>query len=81
MIECEREGRIKSVDNRRLARLAKLAGAPRSPAAGLIIHVNIGDAVSEGQKLLTLHGESAGELEYALDYYRSNTDMIEEFAI
>ncbi|NVE95997.1 thymidine phosphorylase family protein [Altererythrobacter lutimaris] len=80
VIECERSARIASIDNRRLARLAKLAGAPRSPAAGVVIHVNIGDPVEAGQPLITLHGESIGELEYALDYYRMNTDLIEKFA-
>ncbi|TRD11618.1 thymidine phosphorylase family protein [Erythrobacter insulae] len=72
-----RTGRIKGIDNRRIARLAKLAGAPLSPAAGLEIHVNLGDAVSAGQPLITLHGESVGELEYAVDYYLENKDMIE----
>ncbi len=80
VIQCERAGRIASVDNRRLARLAKLAGAPRSPAAGVELHVNIGDPVEAGQPLITLHGESIGELEYALDYYRMNIDLIEECA-
>ena len=72
------DGRIKSIDNRRLARLAKLAGAPRSPAAGLELHVNIGDAFQMGQPLITLHGESAGELEYASAYFAENTDLIQE---
>ena len=76
VIECEHAGRIEAVDNRRLARLAKLAGAPRSPAAGVELHVNIGDPVAAGQPLITLHGESIGEIEYALDYYQKNTDLI-----
>ncbi len=80
VIECKRAGHITTVDNRRLARLAKLAGAPRSPSAGLELHVNIGDPVDRGQPLITLHGESIGELEYALDYYRANCDLIEERA-
>lgn len=77
MISVKRDGRIAAVDNRRLARLAKLAGAPRSLTAGLEIHVDIGDAVSTGQPLLTLHGESRGEIDYALDYYSQNADLIE----
>lgn len=80
IIECERAGRITAIDNRRLARLAKLAGAPKSPAAGVEIHVNLGDPVERGQPLVTLHGESVGELEYALDYYRANADLIEKSA-
>ncbi|MEL6878587.1 MAG: thymidine phosphorylase, partial [Pseudomonadota bacterium] len=80
VLSAERDGRIKGIDNRRLARLAKLAGAPRSPAAGLELHVNLGDAFAVGQPLITLHGESIGELEYATDYYLENKDMIEEAA-
>lgn len=81
VLECDRAGRVSLIDNRRLARLAKLAGAPRSPAAGVVLHVNLGDAVDIGQPLMTLHGASIGELEYALDYYRANTDLIEERAL
>ena len=81
VLEAQRDGRIGGVDNRRLARLAKLAGAPRSPAAGLELHVNVGDAVLRGQPLITLHGESIGEIEYAVDYYRENTDMVQEFSV
>lgn len=80
VISCELAGRVSGIDNRRLARLAKLAGAPRSPAAGVELHVNIGDAIEAGQPLVTLHGESLGELEYALDYYLMNTDLIEKAA-
>jgi thymidine phosphorylase len=64
-------GRITRIDNRRLARVAKLAGAPRDPAAGLQLHVRLGDRVEAGQPLLTVHSEAAGELEYALRYATS----------
>jgi thymidine phosphorylase len=58
-------GRLTSLDNRLLARAAKLAGAPRAPSAGLELHAKIGDPVAAGQKLVTLHGETKGELAYA----------------
>ena len=71
-----RHGRIGSVDNHRLARLAKLAGAPRAPSAGLEILVGIGDAVAPDQPLITLHAESPGELDYAARYLRANPDIV-----
>ena len=61
-------GRITEIDNRRLAKLAKLAGAPTSPTAGLETSLRVGDAVERGQPLLTLHAESPGELAYALEH-------------
>ena len=71
-----RRGRVGAVDNHRLARLAKLAGAPRAPAAGLEIHVKTGDVVTPDEPLITLHAESPGELEYATRYLRANPDII-----
>lgn len=59
---------VARIDNRRLARIAKLAGAPTSPAAGIELHVRIGDRVSRGQPLFTLHAQSPGELAYAATY-------------
>lgn len=58
-------GKIVAIDNRRLARLAKLAGAPSSQAAGVYLRANVGDRVEKGQSLLTLHADSLGELDYA----------------
>jgi len=61
-------GCVTRMDNRRLARIAKLAGAPRAPAAGLDLHVRVGDRVGKDQPLFTVHAESPGELAYALQY-------------
>ena len=69
-------GRIAAIDNRRLARIAKLAGAPRAPASGLEIHVELGDVVRRDQPLITLHAETRGELEYAQRYLAANPDII-----
>jgi thymidine phosphorylase len=63
-------------DNRRLARLAKLAGAPRSVSAGLVFSAPLNSRVEPGQTLFTLYAESPGELEYALEYYRSSNHII-----
>jgi thymidine phosphorylase len=69
-------GRISGIDNRRLARLAKLAGAPRAPAAGVELHARLGDSVRAGDPLLTIHAEAPGELEYARGYLTLNPQII-----
>jgi thymidine phosphorylase len=61
-------GHVHAIDSRRLSRVAKLAGAPASPVAGLEMHVTLGDHVTKGTPLFTLHAQAAGELAYALDY-------------
>jgi thymidine phosphorylase len=71
-----RDGYVQAIDNRVLARLAKLAGAPAAAAAGLHIVVRVGQWVHRGDLLFTLHAETSGELAYALDFYKMHPDMI-----
>ena len=70
-----RSGRIVAIDNRRLARIAKLAGAPSAPAAGLELHAPVGTRVRAGESLFTIHAEAPGELAYALDYVAARRDF------
>ena len=70
------DGRLAVIDNRRLARVAKLAGAPKAPAAGLALHVRLGALVRNAQPLYTVHADSPGELAYALAYAEANPDIL-----
>jgi thymidine phosphorylase len=72
-----RDGRVVRVDNRKLAKLAKLAGAPDSKAAGVEMHARLGDERRTGDSLCTVHAETRGELEYALDYAAAHPDIFE----
>jgi thymidine phosphorylase len=74
-IKAHNAGRAVAVDNRRLARVAKLAGAPDAKVAGVEVHVSLGDEVDRGQPLFTIHAESPGELDYALAYAGANNDI------
>jgi thymidine phosphorylase len=76
-LSAPRAGRVVHVNNRKIARLAKLAGAPDSKAAGLTMEVRLGDDVARGQPLVVLHARTRGELDYALDYAAHNVDIIE----
>lgn len=76
-IAASRAGRVVAIDNRRLSKLAKLAGAPEAKAAGLELHVRLGSHVERSQPLYTVHGEAVGELDYALQYARTNRDIIQ----
>jgi thymidine phosphorylase len=71
----DRAGRVGSVDNRRVARVAKLAGAPDAKAAGIEAHVRLNDMIEPGQPLYTIHAEAPGELAYALDYAAANPNI------
>lgn len=72
-----KSGRVTAIDNRKIARLAKLAGAPTSPAAGILLKVTLGDEVAAGDAVFELHSQSNGELEYAMDYLSDNADLVQ----
>jgi thymidine phosphorylase len=69
-------GRVGEIDNRRLARAAKLAGAPQDAAAGALVLVRLGDSVEAGQPLFFIHAETPGELEYALAYLAAQPPVV-----
>jgi thymidine phosphorylase len=76
VVEAQAKATIAGFDNRRLARIAKLAGAPSDKAAGLDLHVRVGERVERGQPLFTIHAQAAGELAYALDYLGRQTGIV-----
>ena len=68
-------GVLKAIDNRKLSRLAKLAGAPERPAAGLTVHKRLGEQITIGEPLLTIHAEASGEIDYAMSYAHANAGL------
>lgn len=72
-----RSGQIQAIDNRRLAKIAKLAGAPASAAAGIDSRVRIGNNIEAGEPLFHVHSRSPGELDYALDYASAHPDIFQ----
>ncbi|MBU6472890.1 MAG: thymidine phosphorylase family protein [Alphaproteobacteria bacterium] len=76
VMAADRTGIVDHIDNRRLSKVAKLAGAPDAKAAGVEIHVRIGHRITEGEPTYTIHSEAPGELEYALAYALSNLDIV-----
>jgi thymidine phosphorylase len=76
-VTATRRGRISGIDNRRLARLAKLAGAPRAASAGIELHARLGASVQRNDPLITIHAETPGELDYARGYLAANPQVID----
>jgi thymidine phosphorylase len=72
----QRRGVVTAVDNRRLARAAKLAGAPTAAAAGIDLLVRIGATIEIGQPLFALHADTPGELAYAQEYLDEHAEVV-----
>lgn len=75
-IKAEKSGILQRIDNRKIAKLAKLSGAPQSKSAGILLNAHLGEIVEENQLLYTLFAESQGELHYALEYKNNHNDII-----
>ncbi|MEH6576620.1 MAG: thymidine phosphorylase family protein [Amphritea sp.] len=71
-----KKGIIKRIDNRQLSQVAKLAGAPLDLAAGVEIHAKLGQQVQPHDPLLTIHAESSGELNYAVEFLEGHPEII-----
>ncbi len=76
-IESPRRGRIININNRQIAYLAKLAGAPHDKAAGVVLHTPLQAAVEKGESLYTIHAESKGALRYALSLLEQIRGIVE----
>lgn len=67
-VTSEVAGQVFLIDNRSIAKIAKLAGAPFSKSAGIELHVSLGSTVDKNQPLFTIYSEFKGELSYTLEY-------------
>lgn len=76
-IRAVRSGKVTSVDNRMIARIAKLAGAPEDMSAGVRLAVRLGDRVRQGDVLFTLVSGTLGKIAYAMDYVSTNPVVVE----
>jgi thymidine phosphorylase len=59
------EGVVTGIDNLQIARIARLAGAPKVIGAGVDLFRKLGDAVASGDVLYRVHAGYQSELEFA----------------
>ena len=66
-IAAPRDGTVTAVDCLRIARIARLAGAPTDPGAGLDLLKRRGDTVRRGEPLFRLHAEDPADFALACE--------------
>ncbi len=66
-VAADRAGIVIGIDNERLARIARLAGAPKAKGAGVDLLHKLGDAVAAGQPLYRIHAANRSELGFACE--------------
>ncbi|HUY20461.1 MAG TPA: thymidine phosphorylase family protein [Candidatus Binataceae bacterium] len=70
------DGRIREIDCWEITRVAKRAGAPANPAAGVRMLRTTGDVVAAGDPLFEIHASSESQLEEARSYAEAHREMI-----
>lgn len=70
-VRATREGKVKHIDNRTFAKIARLAGAPLDKEAGVYLQKKKGDAVKKGSVLFTIYAASKPKLAYAYQACRA----------
>lgn len=76
-VESPYAGTILNIDNRHIATIAKLAGAPDAKSAGVELLVKLGTIVEKSQPLFKIHAETKGQLNYALDFLRQGHNIFQ----
>jgi AMP phosphorylase len=61
----EKEGMIRSIDNKTIAKITRIAGAPTDKGAGVFLHKHAGEIVNVGDIILTIYSESPQKMKYA----------------
>ena len=56
---------VAGIDNYQIARVARLAGAPKVPSAGVDLLRKLGDTVEAGDLLYRVHAMYPADLEFA----------------
>jgi thymidine phosphorylase len=64
-VPASKSGVVVAIDNLRLARIARLTGAPQVAGAGVDLHARLGDMVHEGEPLYRLHARFDADLGFA----------------
>lgn len=64
-VYADRDGIVVGIDNLQIARIARLAGAPKVQSSGVDLLCKLGDAAHAGQALYRIHAAYGSDLEFA----------------
>lgn len=70
-IKSGKSGKIKKIDNKKITKVARIAGAPTDKAAGIYLHKKLYDRIKKNETLFTIYSESKDRLEYAKKFSES----------
>jgi AMP phosphorylase len=69
-VKATKKGKISEIDNKVIAKLARLSGSPEDKTAGMYLRVDRGEDVKKGEILFTLFSENEIKLDTAKNYLK-----------
>ncbi len=63
-------GKVKALNNEIVSKIARIAGAPESPGAGMYLYKHKKDKVKRGEKLFTVYSCSEEKMSYVKDFLK-----------
>lgn len=69
-VRSNKNGIVKSINNKIISRVARIAGAPNNKGAGIYLYKHIGNKVKKKEKLFTIYSENKEKLNYAKEIIR-----------
>ena len=76
VVKAAKKGRVTNIDNKTIARVARIAGAPLAPSAGVYLYKKLKDPVKKGEPLYTVYSASPGRLKNSVEQVLKNTGYI-----
>ncbi len=67
-VKADKNGKVSHVNNKMVARVARMAGAPKSAGSGLWLEKKLGDKVKKGDVLFTIYSDSRETMKTALEF-------------
>ncbi|MEM4152705.1 MAG: thymidine phosphorylase [Candidatus Pacearchaeota archaeon] len=64
-IKSDKDGKIVEISNKKMSRIARLAGSPADKSAGIYLHKHVNDTVKKNERLFTIYSETKEKLDYA----------------
>ncbi len=68
LVTAPRSGWVEGIDNLHMARVARLAGAPMDPGAGVDLLKKLGDRVEQGEPLYEIRADFPADARFASDF-------------
>jgi len=68
-IKSGKNGKIREIDNKKIAAVARAVDCPADKKAGLYLHVHVNDKISRGSSLLTVYAATKEKLKFAKEIY------------